>query len=189
MNRRQLLVALLAFTIAGVAHAAPADGYPSKPVKIVVPYPPGGSADIIGRMVGDKLSKSLGQPVVVENKGGASGAIGSEFVAHADPDGYTLLIAIADTHAINPAIAVGTTRGQALAQPCAWRRVVATTRAWRLSGTGGGSEAGYFHVAFQLHPNIPGTRCPISAASWRSNHFLGLSAHSGGALGKPVESR
>jgi tripartite-type tricarboxylate transporter receptor subunit TctC len=103
MNRRQCLAALVAALALGCAHAAPAD-YPSKPVKIVVPYPPGGSADLIGRMVADKLSKSLGQPVIVDNKGGASGAIGSEFVAHADPDGYTLLIAIADTHAINPAV-------------------------------------------------------------------------------------
>ena len=81
-----------------------ADVYPSRPIKIVVPYPPGGSADLIGRMVADKMSKSIGQTVVVENKGGASGAIGSEFVAHAQPDGYTLLIGIADTHAINPAV-------------------------------------------------------------------------------------
>lgn len=87
---------------AGVAVAA--DTYPTRPVKIVVPYPPGGSADLIGRMVADKMSKSLGQPVVVENKGGATGMIGSEYVARAEPDGYTLLIAIADTHAINPAV-------------------------------------------------------------------------------------
>ena len=90
MNRRQCVAALLVAAFAASVHAASAD-YPSKPVKIVVPYPPGGSADLIGRMVADKLSKSLGQPVIVENKGGASGAIGSEFVAHADPDGYTML--------------------------------------------------------------------------------------------------
>jgi len=84
--------------------AQAADPYPSRPIKIIVPYPPGGSADLIARMLADKMAGSIGQPVVVENKGGASGAIGSEFVARAAPDGYTLLIGIADTHAINPAV-------------------------------------------------------------------------------------
>jgi tripartite-type tricarboxylate transporter receptor subunit TctC len=106
MNRFRVVLSLLlcaaATAIGPVALAA--DPYPSRPVKLVVPYPPGGSADLIGRMVADKMTKSMGQPVVVENKGGASGAIGSEFVAHAQPDGYTLGIAIADTHAINPAV-------------------------------------------------------------------------------------
>jgi len=92
----------LAFVLVPAVHAA--DPYPSRPIKIVVPYPPGGSADLIGRMVADKMSKSIGQPTIVENKGGASGAIGSDFVAHAQPDGYTIAIAIADTHAINPAV-------------------------------------------------------------------------------------
>ncbi len=78
--------------------------FPTRIIRIVVPYPPGGSADLIGRMVAEKMSKSIGQPVIVENKGVATGAIGSEFVARADPDGYTLLVAIADTHAINPAV-------------------------------------------------------------------------------------
>jgi tripartite-type tricarboxylate transporter receptor subunit TctC len=78
--------------------------FPSRPIRLVVPYPPGGSADIVGRMVAEKMSQSLGQPVVVDNKGGASGAIGSDFVSRAAPDGYTLLVAISDTHAINPAV-------------------------------------------------------------------------------------
>ncbi len=103
--RNALPLVLAAMAIqphAAVAQAAA--GYPARPVKIVIPYPPGGSADLIGRMVADKMGKSIGQPVVVENKPGATGAIGSEFVARAEPDGYTLLIAIADTHAINPAV-------------------------------------------------------------------------------------
>lgn len=78
--------------------------FPARPIKLVVPYPPGGSADLVGRMVADKMSQSLGQTVIVDNKGGASGAIGSEYVARAAPDGYTLLVAISDTHAINPAV-------------------------------------------------------------------------------------
>lgn len=84
--------------------AAQAQTYPSKPVTLVVPYPPGGSADLIGRVLADKLSTRLGQAVVVENKGGAAGAIGSELVARSKPDGYTLLIGISDTHALGPAV-------------------------------------------------------------------------------------
>lgn len=100
---RPVLYATLACAMV-VAAPTLAETYPSKPITIVVPYPPGGSADLIGRMVADKLSKSIGQPAIVENRGGGSGAIGSELVARAQPDGYTLLVAIADTHAINPAV-------------------------------------------------------------------------------------
>ena len=99
---KPLLLAVATWTAAATAGAA--QTYPDRAVRIVVPYPPGGSADLIGRMVADKLAKSLGQPVVVENKGGASGAIGSETVARAEPDGYTLLIGISDTHALAPAV-------------------------------------------------------------------------------------
>lgn len=98
-----MLLCGAAIALALPAGALAAD-FPTRTIKIVVPYPPGGSADLIGRMVAEKMAKSTGQPVIVENKGGATGAIGSEFVARADPDGYTLLIAIADTHAINPAV-------------------------------------------------------------------------------------
>lgn len=106
MNRRRSLLAaaLAAAALLGSAPILAADPYPSRPIRIVVPYPPGGSADLIGRMVAERMSKSIGQPVVVENKAGATGAIGSEFVARADPDGHTLLVGIADTHAINPAV-------------------------------------------------------------------------------------
>lgn len=75
--------------------AAPAlaqDSYPSKPITIVVGYPPGGSTDLMGRMVGTELSNRLGQPVVIENLGGAGGTIGAQKVANAAPDGYTLLV-------------------------------------------------------------------------------------------------
>ena len=73
---------------AGVAHA---QSYPTKPIRIVIPYPPGGGTDIVIRAVSGRLSERLGQPVVVDNRGGATGTIGSESVAHAAPDGYTLL--------------------------------------------------------------------------------------------------
>ena len=73
---------------AGLAHA---QAYPVKPIRVVVPYPPGGGTDIVMRAIGPKVSERLGQPVIVDNRGGATGAIGAEMVAHAAPDGYTLL--------------------------------------------------------------------------------------------------
>lgn len=69
-----------------------AQTYPSRPIKLVLPYPPGGSADIMGRLLGNELEKRLGQPVVMENKAGAAGIIGTGSVARAEPDGYTLLL-------------------------------------------------------------------------------------------------
>ncbi|MCC6869015.1 MAG: tripartite tricarboxylate transporter substrate binding protein [Burkholderiales bacterium] len=97
MSLRHLMVAALA-AFALNAHAA----WPEKTVKIIVPWAPGGSTDILARTVADKLSKSLGQPVVVDNKPGASGNMGSDMVAKAAPDGYTLLFGSMSTHAINP---------------------------------------------------------------------------------------
>lgn len=105
ITRRLCALAGAVLLVAGLTGPVQAaDNYPSRPIHLIIPYPPGGSADLIGRMLGDKLSRSLGQTVVVENRGGASGAIGSEYVARAQPDGYTLLIGISDTHAINPAV-------------------------------------------------------------------------------------
>ncbi|MBV8746993.1 MAG: tripartite tricarboxylate transporter substrate binding protein, partial [Xanthobacteraceae bacterium] len=79
------------FLIALAALPAAADDYPSRSVRIVVPFPAGGTADAIPRLIGDWLSRKWGQPVVIENKAGAAGNIGAEGVANADPDGYTLL--------------------------------------------------------------------------------------------------
>ena len=85
--------------------SAPAWGqaFPGKPIRLVAPFAPGGALDLIARGVGAKLSESVGQPVVVENRAGASGAIGSDFVAKSAPDGYTLLLGATTTHGINPA--------------------------------------------------------------------------------------
>jgi tripartite-type tricarboxylate transporter receptor subunit TctC len=87
--RRSILAACCALLFGGAAMAEP---YPSHPVKIVVPYPAGGSNDIIARILAQKLTERNGQPFLVENRGGASGNIGAEAVASSDPDGYTLLL-------------------------------------------------------------------------------------------------
>ncbi len=99
------LFALGLMAVAAVA-AAPAaraqDNYPNRPVTLVVPVPPGGAADFIARLVGRKLSDALGQPVVISNRGGASGTIASDNVAKSAPDGYTLLLNSITTHGIGP---------------------------------------------------------------------------------------
>jgi tripartite-type tricarboxylate transporter receptor subunit TctC len=92
--------ALLSALLAGPACA---DNWPSKPIKLVVPYPPGGSTDITARIVAENLRPLLGQPVVIDNRPGAAGNIGAEAVAKSEPDGYTLLMATS-THATNPSL-------------------------------------------------------------------------------------
>ncbi len=92
MNRRFALAWLLALGAVGGAQAQNANAYPNKPVKFVVAFAPGGPADIIARMLGQRLSESIGQPVVIENKAGAGGSLASGLVAKAPADGYTLLL-------------------------------------------------------------------------------------------------
>jgi len=92
-SRRNLLaLSALAALSASVAAADPAANYPARPVKIVVPFPPGGSTDVLLRILSPRLSKELGQPIVVENKSGASATLGADFVAKSAPDGYTFLV-------------------------------------------------------------------------------------------------
>jgi len=77
--------------------------YPLRRIELVVPFPAGGTTDVITRLAAQIVSNKVGRPIIVDNKTGATGAIGSEFVAHAEPDGYTLLTATASTHAVLPA--------------------------------------------------------------------------------------
>ncbi|MEN3293055.1 MAG: hypothetical protein V7642_2308, partial [Burkholderiales bacterium] len=94
---------LFAFCIALLlATGAGAQTYPSKPIKLIIPFPAGGATDVLGRTLGQKLSGVLGQPVIVENKPGAGGAIGTDVAAKSVADGYTLLLATNSTHVIGP---------------------------------------------------------------------------------------
>lgn len=111
VNEFKLLVALVAVTLfAWIAGAAPgnAQSYPSRPIKVVVPFPPGGPTDGMARIISERLGAVLGQPIVIENRGGAGGGIGGKFVAEADPDGYTVLMspggALTTGPAVNPNI-------------------------------------------------------------------------------------
>ena len=101
VHRRALLLALALSAVAGATDAA---DYPGKPIKLVVPYAPGGGADGVARIVGKKASETLGQPIVIENKGGAGAILGTDLVAKADPDGYTLLLGQSGPISINPAV-------------------------------------------------------------------------------------
>jgi tripartite-type tricarboxylate transporter receptor subunit TctC len=98
------LAALAAALIAFVPAGASAQPYPSKPVRIIVPFPAGGTADILARILGEKMSESLGQPVVVENRAGAAGGIGAALAAKSPPDGYTLFMGTTGTQTMNPVI-------------------------------------------------------------------------------------
>ncbi|MFM7012514.1 MAG: Bug family tripartite tricarboxylate transporter substrate binding protein [Betaproteobacteria bacterium] len=105
LSRKQFFRMLTAF---GMATSMPAismaDNFPSRPIKLVVPFAPGGNTDMLARLIGQELAKTLGQPVVVENVLGANGSIGASRVASASNDGHTLLFGTAGTQAINPSI-------------------------------------------------------------------------------------
>lgn len=103
VRRRQVLFATAA-AVAGPAAFAQASAWPSKPLRIVVPYPPGGSSDIIARSIQNLLSEAIRQPVVVENKAGANGNLGTDFVAKAPADGHTILLCDVGALAITPSV-------------------------------------------------------------------------------------
>lgn len=101
---RALLLASLSITAASSVYAQALENYPTRPVTIVVPFPPGGGTDVGARLVAQKLSLKWGQPVIVENRGGAAGRLGADVVAKAKPDGYTLLVGNVGTQSVNPAL-------------------------------------------------------------------------------------
>lgn len=104
MKRRTLLQAAGAATVASALPSALAQAYPAKPVRLIIPFPPGGATDIFGRILAQKLGELIGQSVVIENRPGAGGTIGSEMASKAAPDGYTILLATTSTHSIGPAL-------------------------------------------------------------------------------------
>ncbi|WP_119157238.1 Bug family tripartite tricarboxylate transporter substrate binding protein [Caldimonas tepidiphila] len=98
------VLAVAAATVVPLGSARADDAYPSKPIQLVIPFPPGGATDVLGRLLASSLSAKLGQPVVSENRAGAGTVIGAGYVAKAPPDGYTLLISSGTTFTVNPAI-------------------------------------------------------------------------------------
>ena len=103
MHMRSISTAVLVSAVAlgGFAHA---QSYPSKPVRMIVPFPAGGATDIVGRLIAQKLTESWSQQVIVDNRGGAGGTIGSDAAAKSPPDGYTMLIGTSSTHAVAPSL-------------------------------------------------------------------------------------
>ena len=102
ISRRNLIVTIGLGSAASLLPRSAYAAYPDRPIHLIVPFAPGGNADIVGRIVGERISNALGQPVVVDNRGGAGGGIGAEFVAHATPDGYTLFVGSNGPLTVNP---------------------------------------------------------------------------------------
>ena len=103
IKQRALMIVVISAVVILPAGVHAADAFPARPIRLIVPYPPGGGTDVVARVLGEKLGASLGQPIVVDNRGGAGGVLGTEIVAKAAPDGYTLLL-VPTSHVINPSI-------------------------------------------------------------------------------------
>lgn len=103
MKNNTLVAACAAMALALFSVVAGAQQYPTKPVRIIIPFPPGGSNDIVGRLIAQQLSERTGKQFVIDNRGGAGGVLGTEIAAHSAPDGYTLLV-ISAAYAFNPAL-------------------------------------------------------------------------------------
>jgi len=102
MNAVRTLALIFVSLLAGFPTVSVAQQYPDKPIRMIVAWPPGGGTDNVARVVAKLLSEEIKHPVVIENKSGASGQVGTEYVARAEPDGYTLQYTVADSHSINP---------------------------------------------------------------------------------------
>jgi tripartite-type tricarboxylate transporter receptor subunit TctC len=101
MIKKHVVTALSALALAAASAVALAQGYPNQPIRLIVPWPPGGGVDTTGRMIAQPLSQRLGQSIVVDNRAGAGGNIGTEFAGHQKPDGYTLLMGSISPNAVN----------------------------------------------------------------------------------------
>jgi len=102
ISRRTLIATLAASSAASLLPRNAFAAYPDRPIRLIVPFAAGGNADIVGRLVGERISQALGQPVIVDNRGGAGGSIGAEVVARSAPDGYTLLVGSNGPLTVNP---------------------------------------------------------------------------------------
>ena len=102
--RTWLTVAAAALATVLAPSAGAQSNYPDRPIRLIVPFPPGGTSDVVGRIFAEALGKQIGQPVVVENRGGAGGSVGSRAVASAPADGYTLLLGTSSTNGTNSAV-------------------------------------------------------------------------------------
>jgi tripartite-type tricarboxylate transporter receptor subunit TctC len=103
LNRRELITLFGAVLLFAAPASTAAEVFPTRPIRLIVPYPAGGGTDIVGRVLGQKLHESLGRPVVIDNRGGAGGTLGTAAAAKSVPDGYTLLL-VPTSHVINPSI-------------------------------------------------------------------------------------
>src|SRR5206468_6189782 len=101
LSTLRLASTLLVVATLLVSFGAIGQTYPSKPIRLVVPFPPGGSLDVVARAIGQKLTEAWGQPVIIDNRPGAGGNIGADLVAKSPPDGYTILEGALSTHAVN----------------------------------------------------------------------------------------
>src|SRR5205823_15020642 len=103
-THRAAFIAAMAAVCVSATSAFAEQGYPSKPIKIIAPVQPGGGVDLVARQIGERLTKALGQPVIVDNQSGGGGIVGSQATARAAPDGYTLMVGYVGTHGTNPAV-------------------------------------------------------------------------------------
>jgi tripartite-type tricarboxylate transporter receptor subunit TctC len=103
-SRVLLSILLVALVLCGSVETVGAQTYPNRTITMVVPFPPGGSTSIVGRVIADKMSELLGASIVVDNRGGAGGTVGTKSVARSDPDGYTLMVGYTGTLAIAPSL-------------------------------------------------------------------------------------
>ncbi len=159
LSRRGCVAAFLALAAAGAAPLAQAQAFPTKPIRLVVPYGPGGATDILGRMIAQRMSEVLGQNVIVDNKAGASGAIGTDFVAKSPPDGYTLIMATIGSQAINPVL-----------YPNLPYDVLKDFTPIGLALTN--------HFVLAVHPSVPArTITDLAAYSKKNNLFIGSAGH------------